>query len=154
MTHDPKHTAVIIVDHGSRRAESNQMLLEVVSLFAKTQTYPIVEPAHMELAPPSIADAFDTCVRKGAATVICQPFFLLPGNHWKTDIPGLMADAAKTHPNVNWLVTAPLGPHKLMADIMNDRIKNCIKHTAGNAPPCPMCEPLGGCQFKAGPSAS
>ena len=38
---------------------------------------PIVEPAHMELAEPSIATAFARCVERGATTVVVFPYFLL-----------------------------------------------------------------------------
>ncbi|XP_073142970.1 sirohydrochlorin ferrochelatase, chloroplastic isoform X4 [Henckelia pumila] len=73
---------VIIVDHGSRRDESNLMLNEFVDMFRERTKYPIVEPAHMELAAPSIKDAFDLCVQQGAKRVIVSPFFLSPGRHW------------------------------------------------------------------------
>ena len=32
---DPAHTGIVIVDHGSRRAESNTMLEDFVAMFAK-----------------------------------------------------------------------------------------------------------------------
>ncbi|WJX78215.1 sirohydrochlorin ferrochelatase [Trifolium repens] len=38
---------VIIVDHGSRRKESNLMLNEFVEMFRQKTGYQIVEPAHM-----------------------------------------------------------------------------------------------------------
>lgn len=56
---------VVLVDHGSRREESNALLLEVVRDFAASSGYSIVEPAHMELAEPSIATAFARCVERG-----------------------------------------------------------------------------------------
>ena len=46
---------VIIVDHGSRRRESNEMLHEATARFAAQSEFSIVEPAHMELAEPTIA---------------------------------------------------------------------------------------------------
>ncbi|KAE9451357.1 hypothetical protein C3L33_16773, partial [Rhododendron williamsianum] len=83
---------VIIVDHGSRRKESNLMLEfyvskifisdEFVAMFREKTGYPIIEPAHMELAEPSIRDAFGLCVKQGANRVIVSPFFLSPGRHW------------------------------------------------------------------------
>ncbi|GFQ05366.1 sirohydrochlorin ferrochelatase [Phtheirospermum japonicum] len=73
---------VIIVDHGSRRKKSNLMLNEFVVMFKEKTKYSIVEPAHMELAEPSIKDAFDSCVLQGAQRVIVSPFFLFPGRHW------------------------------------------------------------------------
>ncbi|XP_078172895.1 uncharacterized protein LOC144566749 isoform X2 [Carex rostrata] len=74
--------AVMIVDHGSRREESNLMLNEFVKMFRARMSYQIVEPAHMELAEPTIKDAFAKCVQHGATRVIVSPFFLFPGRHW------------------------------------------------------------------------
>jgi sirohydrochlorin ferrochelatase len=118
---------VILVDHGSRRAESNEMLLEVAELFARTTGYPIVEPAHMELAEPSIRTAFARCVSRGAKTVVVHPYFLLPGRHWVEDVPALVAAAAREHPGVRCCVTAPLGLHPLMIQVMQDRIRECLE---------------------------
>src|SRR4051812_12703711 len=95
---------IIIVDHGSRLAESNAMLEEVAQLFAKRfrEMYEIVEPAHMEIAEPSIATAFAKCVARGAQRVIVCPFFLGPGKHWTQDIPHLTASAGKTFPETKF----------------------------------------------------
>ena len=60
-----KQLGIILVDHGSRREESNLLLLDVVRDFAANSGYEIVEPAHMELAEPSIATAFARCVERG-----------------------------------------------------------------------------------------
>ncbi|XP_020096780.1 uncharacterized protein LOC109715948 isoform X3 [Ananas comosus] len=105
---------VIIVDHGSRRQQSNLMLNEFVAMFKARTGYRIVEPAHMELAEPSISDAFRSCVQQGANRVILSPFFLLPGRHWQQDIPSLAAQASKEHSGVSYVVTAPLGLHDLL----------------------------------------
>ena len=75
-------TAIVIVDHGSRRAESNRLLEEVARLFGNrfAQKYDIVEPAHMELDEPSLATAYRACVTKGAKQVVIVPFFLVPAS--------------------------------------------------------------------------
>ncbi|XP_077253568.1 uncharacterized protein LOC143892674 isoform X2 [Tasmannia lanceolata] len=139
---------VVIVDHGSRRKESNLMLNEFVAMFREKTKYPIVEAAHMELAKPSIKDAFDSCVQQGADRVIISPFFLFPGRHWHQDIPSLVAEAAKDHPGVSYLVTAPLGLHDLMVDVMNDRIKYCLSHVAGDSEECTVCSGTGKCRLR------
>jgi hypothetical protein len=48
---------IVIVDHGSRRKASNDMLLEFCELYRATTQWRIVEPAHMEIAEPSIQQA-------------------------------------------------------------------------------------------------
>ncbi|XP_071692465.1 sirohydrochlorin ferrochelatase, chloroplastic [Rutidosis leptorrhynchoides] len=137
---------LIIVDHGSRRKESNLMLNEFVAMFTEKTGYPIVEPAHMELAEPSIRDAFRSCVQRGANRVIVSPFFLLPGRHWHQDIPSLTAEAAKDYPGVSYMITAPLGLHSLLVDVMDDRIKHCLSHVVGDADECEVCVGTGKCQ--------
>ena len=141
-------TGVILVDHGSRRAASNDLLLRVVEMFAATTEYPIVEPAHMELAEPSLQQAFDKCVSRGAQRVIVFPYFLSPGRHWKEDIPRLVEEAASQHPGIESLVTAPLGMHPLMMQVINQRIEHCLQHASGAAAQCDVCATSEGCVLK------
>ena len=140
--------AVIVVDHGSRRGESNESMEVFVRASAAHLLYPIVEAAHMELAEPSIGTAFDRCVAAGAATVVLAPYFLGPGHHWDRDIPALAAEAAARHPGVGWLVTAPLGPDPLLMDIVERRVEHCLAQVAGSAGPCPACAGTDRCAFR------
>lgn len=138
---------VVIVDHGSRRKESNLMLNDFVTMFRNRTDYQIVEPAHMELAEPTIKDAFRRCAQQGVNRVIVSPFFLLPGRHWHRDIPALVAEAAREHPGISYIISAPLGLHELLVDVMNDRMKHCLSHVAGTADECAMCAGSGRCHL-------
>lgn len=142
---DPTRVGVVVVDHGSRRAESNDLLLEVVAMFRRVSGLPIVEPAHMELADPTIAAAFDACVAQGATTVVVFPYFLSPGRHWSLDIPALSQAAAKRRPGVRLIVTSPLGLHDLMGQVMQERIAACLAHSGGDGTACDLCRDGGGC---------
>jgi sirohydrochlorin ferrochelatase len=121
---------IIIVDHGSRRAESNEMLEEVARLFAQrfAELYEIVEPAHMELAEPSIGTAYAKCVERGATRIVVCPFFLGPGKHWTGDIPRITADAAKAFGHTEYHVTMPLGIDELILDLLAKRVGFCVEH--------------------------
>lgn len=134
----PEKTAIVIVDHGSRRDESNKLLEEVARLFGERfrQTYEIVEPAHMELCEPSIATAYATCVRRGATRVVVVPFFLGPGKHWTGDIPALTAAAATEHPGTRYHVAMPLGVDDLMLDLLKKRADACVD----SGFTCPSCQ--------------
>jgi sirohydrochlorin ferrochelatase len=125
-----KNNAIIIVDHGSRLTESNQMLEAVAAAFARrfAEKYSIVEPAHMEIAEPSIANAYATCVQRGADHVIVCPFFLGPGKHWTQDIPRLTADAAKNHPRTTYHVAQTLGIDDLILDLLDKRAAACVEN--------------------------
>ena len=120
-------TAIIIVDHGSRRAESNRMLEEVARLFGDRfrQKYDIVEPAHMELDEPSIATAYRAAATKGAKRIVVVPFFLGPGKHWTSDIPRLVAEAAMDFPQTAYHVAPVLGIDDLILDLLEKRATHC-----------------------------
>ncbi len=127
---DRRRSGIIIVDHGSRRAESNAMLEEVSRLFGDRfrQTYDIVEPAHMELSEPSIATAYARCVQRGATRIVVCPFFLGPGKHWTGDIPRLTRTASVDHPGTTYHVTMPLGLDDLILDLLAKRAGFCAQH--------------------------
>ena len=147
---DAERLAAIVVDHGSRRAESNQALLDVVAKFRESSPIRIVEPAHMELAEPSINTAFGRCVEQGATLIVVHPFFLLPGRHWRHDIPRLAAEAAAKRPGAKFLVTAPLGLHAGMGQIMQEQIDRCLAHAAGEREACDLCRGLDACAWRSG----
>ena len=123
----PAHVGVILVDHGSKFEAANEMLLEVASRYREAKGAAIVEPAHMELAEPTIAQAFDACVRQGARQVIVHPYFLAPGRHSTTDIPRMAQEAAALHPGVTVRVTPPLGLDPGMLDVMHRRITETLE---------------------------
>jgi sirohydrochlorin ferrochelatase len=126
LTH-PVHTVgLVIVDHGSKREAANAMLFDAAALFKNVSGAAIVEPAHMELAEPTIEQAFDRCVLQGATLVIVHPYFLSPGRHSTTDIPHLTAAAAARHPGIRYAVTDPLGLDEKIAQVMLQRIEAAL----------------------------
>jgi sirohydrochlorin ferrochelatase len=128
---DPLKLGIVIVDHGSRVAESNRLLVDVVELFRQSTGIGNAHPAHMELAPPTIRDAFRACRQDGAEFVAVCPFFLLPGRHWSQDIPQLSRDAAESLGGIPHVVCPPLGLHPLLAQLMQLRIEEGLRSVRG-----------------------
>lgn len=139
--------AIIIVDHGSTREAANRMLEEVAGLLRGRTTEPVYA-AHMELARPTVAEAFDAAVADGARFVFVFPYFLSPGRHSREDIPRLCADAAARHPGVSWHCSGPIGLDPILADLILHRVEACEGH--GYA--CPSCPDERICR-KASPEA-
>ena len=125
------------------------MLEEFVARYIAETGRSIVEPAHMELAAPSIADAFTCCVERGARRVVVMPYFLLPGRHWHQDIPELTRVAAGRHPGIEYLVGSPIGLHPLMVGVVEARLEHCLARAAGEAGECESCAGSGRCRFEA-----
>ena len=119
-----KKVALLIVDHGSRKQNANDMLPAVARLVRQMSSFTIVHYAHMELAEPTIQQGFDACVAEGAEEVIVHPYFLSPGRHSTSDIPRMVAEAAQKYPQVTFQVTEPLGLHPKIGEIILERIQN------------------------------
>jgi sirohydrochlorin ferrochelatase len=128
MSHTPEvssiTTGIIICDHGSRRAQSNDSLQQVADRFAMrfSDDCAIVEPAHMELAAPDIATAYQKCVTRGANHIVVLPMFLAKGKHWTHDIPSLTQQAAAAFPGTRYQIAEPLGLDDLLLDLLKKRL--------------------------------
>lgn len=120
---DEPTTGIIICDHGSRRAQSNDSLTEVANRFATrfAEDCQIVEPAHMELAMPDIANSYAACVQRGATHIVVLPLFLAKGKHWTRDIPSLTSQAAAKFPETTYQIAEPLGLDDLLLDLLKKR---------------------------------
>lgn len=97
------------------------MLLDVVAMVKRLSGLTRVYPAHMELAEPSIRQAFEQAVSEGATAVVVHPYFLSPGRHSTTDIPRMVEEAAAAFPGVEHCVTAPLGVHPKIGEVVLER---------------------------------
>ena len=119
--------AILLVDHGSRRAEANALVEEVAERVRKRATHWVVRTAHLELAHPTIAEGIDACVDAGADEVVVHPYFLGPGNHTARDIPRLVGEAMQRHPGLRIRLSEPLGLHDKLIDVILDRVEEARK---------------------------
>ena len=124
----PASVGIIIVDHGSKVAAANERLERLCEAYVKTRApkHWVVRPAHMELASPSISEAFDALVAAGCATVVCHPFFLSQGRHVREDVPALLDEAASRH-NIPYSLTPPLGEAPALLDLVHDVVSAGVK---------------------------
>jgi sirohydrochlorin ferrochelatase len=135
--------ALIIIDHGSQRNEANVMLKSMAELL-RTMTADRVYAAHMELASPTLAEAFEQAVREGANDLFVFPYFLSPGRHSREDIPRMCAEAASQHPGVRWHCSGPIGLDRMMAELVLERVKRCEEHDfrCDQCPESLTCDPF------------
>lgn len=114
--------AILIIDHGSKRAEANNMLACMTNLVQHLAgDAVIVEFAHMELAEPDIPTGFARCVERGATEIVAFPYMLSPGRHSTSDIPDLVREAGAAYPAVTYRVTDAFGVHEKLAELIMAR---------------------------------
>ncbi|MGZ6840393.1 MAG: sirohydrochlorin chelatase [Frankiaceae bacterium] len=138
---------LLVVGHGSRRAEANAALrtaAESVAAGPPAAGPPAAEPpaaeppaaeppaaeapwlavghAFLELSEPGIEDAYGQLVKAGCQTIVVSLFFLFPGAHTMSDIPAQLDRAAARHPGARWVITEPLGLHPAVLQAARARI--------------------------------
>jgi len=116
-------SAVLVVGHGSRRAEANEDVREVARRIAERGEFEIVEAAFLEIEHPNIDEGFSRLVEHGARDITVHPYFLSPGRHTRGDIPVEVHAAASRHPGVSYRITEPLSAHPLVIAAAIERIR-------------------------------
>jgi len=115
-------TAVLLIAHGSRRAEANQDLLEVAQRLRDTSEYDIVIASYLELADPSIPAGAAECVEAGADNILMMPYFLSAGSHVMRDLQRFRDELRERFPGQHFTLCPPLGLHPLMLKVVQDRL--------------------------------
>jgi sirohydrochlorin ferrochelatase len=116
-------TALIVMVHGSPRPIANADMFRVVDVVRASGRFDIVEAGFMECNEPSIADAIEDVIRRGAARVIAVPYFLHTGTHVADDLPGILDDAKVRHPEVEFAMGRYIGTSTLLTDILAERAR-------------------------------
>jgi sirohydrochlorin ferrochelatase len=112
--------ALLIAAHGSRRSESNDEVRQLAAALSPlvADRYGYVGPAFLELADPSIDEAIDEAVGRGAREVVVLPYFLAAGTHVARDVPQIVRDRQRAHPNVHIRLADHLGTRPEMLDLL------------------------------------
>ncbi|HVE98794.1 MAG TPA: CbiX/SirB N-terminal domain-containing protein [Mycobacteriales bacterium] len=118
---------LLVVGHGSRRAAANEVLVAVAAEVAGRSTgLQAVSHAFLEIARPTIAEGYAELVAAGCEHVVVHPYFLYPGNHTTTDIPGALAVAQAAAPAVGWTMSEPLGVDPRIVDVVLERVAGAL----------------------------
>jgi sirohydrochlorin ferrochelatase len=112
--------ALLVVAHGSRRAESNDEVRAIAGrLGAQTDgNYGWVQCAFLELAEPSIPDGLRGAIRSGAKQVTVVPYFLSAGRHVVEDIPAEIDVVRQEYPDIEIVLASYVGAAAGLTDLI------------------------------------
>ncbi len=113
-----RDTALLVLVHGSPRANANNDMYRVLEAIRIRGVYPIVEAGFLECNDPLIPDAIDLCVSKGATKIVAVPYFLHTGTHVSEDLPGLLSEGKERHPGVEFALGPFIGKSDKVTDIL------------------------------------
>ena len=128
----PTH-ALLLIAHGSRRAEANADLDHVAAAMRERGGYAVVQTSYLELAQPDIPAGGAKCVEAGATAVTMLPYFLSAGVHVREDMLEAQAELTERFPRVTFRLAPHLGLHPLLLDIVEARAKEAEATAGGPA---------------------
>jgi sirohydrochlorin ferrochelatase len=118
--------ALLLIAHGSRRAEANADLEHVAEQLRQDASYGHVQCSYLELTEPTILSGGQQCVEHGATEVVMVPYFLSPGVHVRDDLTEAKAQLQEQNPTVTFRLAEPLGRHPMLIDVVKERIKEVL----------------------------
>jgi len=117
---------ILIVGHGSRRKETEQILESVVETARKSLQEIPTEIAYMEFSERNITASLDALIAQGVDDIAVVPYFLFDGVHIKEDIPQAIEEYKSAHPKIKFKMGSPLGADRRLAAILVDRVSECL----------------------------
>jgi sirohydrochlorin ferrochelatase len=113
--------AVILIGHGSRAAGADDDM-EKIAAGLRAKLGGIVLTCRMSGRGIPFDEAFAQCVRQGAKSVIVLPYFLHFGIHLREDIPEILRENGKKHPDVRLVLGKHLGYDDTLVNLVAKRI--------------------------------
>ena len=116
---------VLVIAHGSRASQTEADLEAVLACLEPRLPDTVLQCAFMEFSERSFQHGVAQLVARGVTEIKVVPYFLFLGMHLQKDIPELLAECARTYPDVTLTMGRPLGFDERLADILLDRINEC-----------------------------
>jgi len=101
--------ALILFAHGARDPLWSRPFEAVAQRIRALRPQTQVRLAYLEFMQPSLTEAGDELAAVGARTVTVVPMFLGAGGHVRRDLPALLDDLKRRHPDVAWVLQPAIG---------------------------------------------
>ncbi len=115
-------TGILIISHGSPRAETNQGFQALVARVASRLQGPEIAPAFFSIVRPDIPDQVLAMASRGVRRIFLMPYFLYSGQHVTVDIPALMDECRRRAPQVALELLATLEDDPALEDLVVERL--------------------------------
>ena len=109
---------IILFGHGARNPDWAQPFHRIRASILKQQPQALVELAFLELMTPTLDEAIDSLVARGAKEIAIVPIFMAAGGHIKQDLPQQADAALARHPDLKVSIAAPVGEADYVIDAM------------------------------------
>jgi sirohydrochlorin cobaltochelatase len=118
-----KDTILIIAAHGSHEPEAISELAHFAARRVELTPVARVEPCFAVLGKPKLGDVLMQSTSLSYKRIVVQPHLLLRGRYHDS-IRDQVETFRKEYPDIDWIVTDPLGPDRLLAQAVAEIINS------------------------------
>ena len=116
-------STLLAVAHGSKDPASQEGVRAMLARAQALRPGLRVADAYVDNASPSVRRAFAELAEAGERDVVVLPLLLTPASHSKTDVAASVQAARRAHPRVVIRYGRPLGPHPVLVDVLDRRLR-------------------------------
>jgi precorrin-8X/cobalt-precorrin-8 methylmutase len=122
MSNATDTTGILIISHGSPRAEANRGFEGMVARVASRLPGTEILPAFFSIVRPDIPDQVRALASRGVRRILLMPYFLYSGQHVTVDIPALMDECRRQCPGVMLDLLPTLENDPSLEDLLAERL--------------------------------
>lgn len=118
-----KRKSIILLGHGSRRSEANDILRSVISIVKPKLDGIYAECAFLEFAEPTLGGLIEEMAKGEFDSIFVIPYFLYSGNHVSRDIPEILEKFRTKYPKISIKLGEPLGIDERLAELVMEKFE-------------------------------
>ncbi len=114
---------LIVISHGSRVPETDQIMSRYIEDIAQRLSFEHVEKAYLQFMNPNLEEAVNRLFALGIRQIIVFPFFLLNGSHTKENIPAQLNQLEQRFDGISFTYMDVIGYDTTLAQVICDRVE-------------------------------
>src|SRR3954463_6180838 len=118
--------ALLIAAHGSRDESGVAEFWALAEAWRRLRPDRLQAAGFLEFARPTIGEAIDDLVARGARRIIVIPAMLMAAGHVKNDVPSEIHEARTRHPGVSFHMARALDIHPALLELCQVRYREAI----------------------------
>lgn len=123
-----KKIGIVMVAHGSKRAESNEEFIQLVEKISldNIMDFDDVKYAFLEFATPSIKNTIEKMCTHSIDEIYIYPYFLNSGKHVTVDIPTIITQMQESCKNIKIELMTHFGKSETIFSIISSDLKTIL----------------------------
>lgn len=120
---------LIVIGHGTKVAETDQIMSRYIEAIAQKTNFEQVEKAYLQLMNPSLEEAVHKLFAAGIRLIVVFPFFLFNGYQTGEKLPKLLKKLEGQYEGIHFELLDVIGYDEQFALLVSDKIE---AYTKGN----------------------